>query len=244
MSRFLPPAAASHAGTIDLVIVLVHWLMLALFAGWSAYFLWVLWRFRQRRQPVADREGAKGRIALGVEVGVVVAEAALLVAIALPVWFARTSADTPDAGAIVVRVVAEQFVWNVHYPGADNEFGATSQTLVGPSNPIGLDRRSPAGRDDIVVQNQLHLPVGRAVFIQLSSKDVIHSFGIPAMRVKQDAVPGVLAPVHFTPIQEGRFDIVCSQLCGIAHFRMRGLITVESDNAFKAFLANEAALLQ
>jgi cytochrome c oxidase subunit 2 len=242
MSRFLPPAAAAHAGEIDLVVTLVHWLMLALFVGWGAYFLWVLVRFRERRQPVANHHGAKGRVALGVEIGVVAAEASLLVLMALPVWFARTSADTPPPDAVVLRVVAEQFVWNVHYPGADNAFGLTSVSRVTPSNPLGLDRDSPGGTDDVVVQNQLHLPVGRPIFIQLSSKDVIHSFGIPAMRVKQDAVPGVLATVHFTPIREGRFDLACSQLCGIAHFRMRAIVTVESESAFRTFLASEAAL--
>jgi cytochrome c oxidase subunit 2 len=242
MSRFLPPAASSHAADIDLVIALVHWLMLALFLGWGAYFLWVLFRFRQGRQPVADRGGAKGRVALGVEIGVVLAEAMLLLVLALPVWFSRTSAESPASNAVVVRVVAEQFVWNVHYPGPDGEFGATSASRISPSNPLGLDRASPEGKDDIAVQNQLHVPVGRPVFIQLTSKDVIHSFGIPAMRVKQDAVPGVLALVHFTPITTGRFDIACSQLCGIAHFRMRGIVTVETDEAFRAFLASEAAL--
>jgi cytochrome c oxidase subunit 2 len=242
MSRFLPPAASAHAPDIDLVITLVHVLMLALFAGWGAYFFWVLVRFRRGRQPIADPRGARGRVAFGVEVGVVVAEATLLVAIALPVWFARTTAESPDRNAVNVRVVAEQFVWNVHYPGPDGEFGTTSPSLVSPSNPLGLDRSSPGGRDDVALQNQLHLPVGRPVFIQLTSKDVIHSFGIPAMRVKQDAVPGVLAPVHFTPVTPGRFDIACSQLCGIAHFRMRGALTVETEDAFRAFLADEAAM--
>ena len=242
MSRWLPPAASAHAGEIDLVITLVHWLMLALFLGWGAYFLWVLFRFRQKRQPRASHEGAKGRFALGIEVGVVIAEVTLLVAIALPVWFARTSAEPPTGNATVIRVVAEQFVWNVHYPGADGQFGETRVALVSASNPLGLDRDSPGGRDDVVVQNQLHLPVGRPVMIQLSSKDVIHSFGVPAMRVKQDAVPGVLAPVQFTPVKTGRFDIACSQLCGLAHFRMRGALIVESDDAYRAFLASEAAL--
>ena len=242
MSGWLPPAASAHAGEIDLVITLVHGLMLALFLGWGAYFLWVLVRFRQKRQPQANHGGAKGRFALGVEVGVVVAEAALLVAIALPAWFARTSAEPPAGNATVVRVVAEQFVWNVHYPGADGEFGETRVALVSASNPLGLDRDSTGGKDDVVVQNQLHVPVGRPVTIQLSSKDVIHSFGVPAMRVKQDAVPGVLAPVQFTPVTTGRFDIACSQLCGLAHFRMRAALIVESDDAYRAFLAGEAAL--
>ena len=240
MSRFLPPAASGHAGEIDFVLTLVHILMLALFAGWATYFIWVLIRFRQRRQPRADAAGAAGRFAFWIEVGVVVAEAVLLVVFALPLWFKRTAAQPSDAGAIVVRVVAEQFAWNVHYPGPDGRFGATSIALVTPTNPIGLDRNSPGAKDDIVVLGQLHLPVGRQVIVQLSSKDVIHSFGVPAMRVKQDAIPGLFTPVWFVPTRTGEFDIACSQLCGLAHYRMRGIITVESDDAFRTFLAEAA----
>jgi cytochrome c oxidase subunit 2 len=175
-----------------------------------------------------------------VEVGVVIAEGVLLIGIALPVWFARTSAQ-PSAGALEVRVVAEQFVWNVHYPGADGEFGTTTLSKVDPINPLGLDRDSPAGRDDVVVQNQLHVPGGRPVVIYLSSKDVIHSFGVPAMRVKQDAIPGQRVLVTFTPVVEGTYDIACSQLCGLAHYRMRAALVVESREAFERFLVAERA---
>jgi cytochrome c oxidase subunit II len=93
-----------------------------------------------------------------------------------------------------------------------------------------------------VVINQLHVPIGRQVVIQLSSKDVIHSLGIPAMRIKQDAIPGVMATVWFTPILAGQFDIACSQLCGLGHYRMRGILTVESEDAFRQWLAQQAAL--
>ena len=84
--------------------------------------------------------------------------------------------------------------------------------------------------------------MNRPVIIQLTSKDVVHSFGVPAMRVKQDAVPGLRSPVWFTPIVEGEFEIACSQLCGLGHHRMRGVIKVESDDAYRKFLSDEAAL--
>jgi cytochrome c oxidase subunit II len=222
------------------VMVLVHGLMLVLFIGWSAYFVYVLIRFRSSRQPRADSAGATGRIASATEVGVVVVEAVLLVGFALPIWFEQTSPRPADPNAVVVRVVAEQFVWNVHYPGPDGRFGETSVSLVTATNPLGLDRASAFGKDDIVSLGQMHLPVNPPVIIQLSSKDVIHSFGVPAMRVKQDAIPGLLAPVWFTPIATGQFDIACSQLCGLAHYRMRGVITVESDGDFQKFLAAQA----
>jgi cytochrome c oxidase subunit 2 len=150
------------------------------------------------------------------------------------------SAAPAAPNAVVIRVVAEQFVWNVHYPGADGEFGPTSPALVTGDNPIGLDRSAPAGRDDIVLVNELHLPRSRQVVIQLSSKDVIHSFGVPAMRVKRDVIPGFPASVWFTPTMDGEFDVACSQLCGMAHYRMHAIVTVESEQAFRQFLAREA----
>jgi len=244
VSQLLPPSASAHAADVDAVLLFVHILMLVLAAGWGVYFAWVLIRFRRGRQPRASDATASGRVALSIETAVVIAEAALLVVIALPVWYARTSAQPTLRDAVAVRVVAEQFAWNVHYPGADGEFGTTRLALVSADNPIGLDRSSPRGRDDIVVINQVHLPIGRPAVVQLSSKDVIHSFGVPAMRLKQDAVPGLLSPIWFTPTRAGTYDIACSQLCGLAHFRMRGVMTVESDSAFQEFLRSEAALLQ
>ena len=251
IERWLPPQGSAHAAEIDLVLVMVHWLMLALFAGWAVYLTWVLIRFRARPgdgvgqpAPAGERQPLKGRPALWTEIGVVVAEGVLLVAIALPIWFRQTVPPaTPDPSAVVVRVVAEQFAWNMHYPGADGRFGETSAALISPANPVGLDRSSPNGADDLVTLNDLHLPINRPVVIQLSSKDVIHSFGVPAMRVKQDVTPGFLSPVWFTPTLAGRFDIACSQLCGLGHFRMKAIITVESEAGFQAFLAAEAALI-
>jgi cytochrome c oxidase subunit 2 len=241
---FSPPLGSSHAASVDYVMTLVHLLMLVLFVGWSAYFTFVLFRFRRARNPRANPDGARGRYALATEIGVVVAEAVLLVIFALPLWFDRTSAQPGTEGSLVIRVVAEQFAWNVHYPGADGQFGETKLSLITPTNPLGLDRQSPFGNDDIFLQNQLHLPVNRPVIIQLSSKDVIHSFGVPAMRVKQDANPGVTTPIWFTPTLAGEFDIACSQLCGLGHYRMRGVMTVESQEAFQKFLADEAAALR
>lgn len=242
ISRWLPPQASEHAADIDFVLTMVHWLMLVLLVGWGVYFVWVLIRFREGAKPAPP---ASGRWALWTEVGIVVAEGVLLVAIALPIWFRQTSAaPLSDPSAVVLRVVAEQFAWNIHYPGADGQFGETRIDLITPTNPVGLDRSSPFGADDLVTLDDMHLPLSRPVVIQLSSKDVIHSFGVPAMRVKTDVTPGLLSPVWFTPTLAGRFDIACSQLCGLGHFRMKAVITVESEAEYQAFLAAEAALLR
>lgn len=171
------------------------------------------------------------------EVGVLAAELVLLVGFAIPAWATRSTDLPPSNAATVVRVVAEQFAWNVHYPGADGQFGRTSAALVEPGNPLGLDRQSPYATDDVTTINQLAVPVDRPVIVQLSARDMIHSFGVPAMRVKQDAIPGMMIPVWFTPTLTGEFDIACSQLCGLAHYRMRGVVSVMTMPEFQTWLA-------
>jgi cytochrome c oxidase subunit 2 len=165
-----------------------------------------------------------------------VAEVVLLVAFAIPAWATRVADLPPESEATVVRVVGEQFAWNIHYPGPDGEFGSTNIKLVSPDNPLGLDRNSMHAADDITTINQLNLPVNRPVIVHLSSKDVIHSFGLPNFRVKQDAIPGMFTPVWFTPNRPGDYEIACSQLCGLGHYRMRGFVTIQSDEDFKKFL--------
>jgi len=252
----LPAAASTHAGDIDEMIVLVHWLMAILFVGWGLFFLYVLFRFRKGANPKASYTGAKGKISKGLEVAVAVIEVILLVFYAIPAWAKRVKAFPAETEATVVRVVGEQFAWNVHYPGPDGKFGRTDVKLVAPDNPLGLDRRDPDAKDDVTTINQLYLPVNRPVLIHLSSKDVIHSFGLYEMRVKQDAVPGMSIPVWFIPdtttdemrkkLNKPDFDyeITCSQLCGLGHFRMRGFVQVLSAADYQKWMADQEKELQ
>jgi len=237
----LPVEASAQAARIDLIVALVHWLMLAMFVGWTIFFVYVLVRFRRGAHPQARYEGASGRLARLAEIGVVAAEVILLVFFSIPTWSARVDAFPTEQQATVVRVVAEQFIWNIQYPGPDGVFGRTRRDLVGPDNPLGLDISDPAARDDVWTQNQLNLPVGRPVIVHLSSKDVIHSFGLPQMRVKQDAIPGVEQRLWFTPTRTGEWEIACSQLCGLGHYRMRGFYTIQTQADFNAWLASQPA---
>ncbi len=239
----MPIAASAHAGEVDQIMVLVHWLMLVLFVGWGLFFAYVLVRFRRGRNPKASYVGARGRAASVVEVGVLVAEIVLLAFFSIPFWSTNVDALPPEPESTVVRVVAEQFAWNVHYPGGDGRFGRTDITLVDPDNPLGLDRRDPAAQDDITTINLLNLPIGRPAIIYLSSKDVVHSLGMPQMRVKQDAIPGIVQPVWFTPTQTGRWEIACSQLCGLAHYRMKATYGILTGEQYEAWLKEEAAFL-
>ena len=245
----LPTLASSHGQEIDTIILLIHVVMLAAFVGWGIFFAVPLFRYRAGKHREADHRGLRTRAPL-VAVGLLtLVELVLLVGWSLPFWDTQVNALPDDEDAVVVRVVAQQFQWNVHYPGPDGVFGRSDPALVdAQSNLLGLDRDDPNGEDDITTLNQLHLPVGVEVIIYLSSKDVIHSFSLPEFRVKQDVIPGMRIPIHFKPTlttvkfreQVGdparNFEIACAQLCGLNHFTMKGFVTVETEDEFQAWL--------
>ena len=240
----MPVQASTHAAELDQMSVLVHWLMLIMFVGWAVFFVFVLFKFRKSANPKASYTGAKGKISKGTEIAVAIVEVVLLVFYAIPAWAKRVKAFPAESEAVVVRVIGEQFAWNIQYPGPDGKFGRTDISLVSPDNPIGIDRRDQAAKDDITTINQLNLPVDRPVLVHLSSKDVIHSFGLFEMRVKQDAIPGMQIPVWFIPNRIGEYEITCSQLCGLGHFRMRGFITIQSDADYKKWFDDQEKELQ
>jgi cytochrome c oxidase subunit II len=241
MLKFLgmPIQASAHAAEIDQMTVLVHWLMAVLFVGWGLFFVFVIFRFRRGANPRASYMGAKGKISKGLEVAIAVIEVVLLVFYAIPAWAKRVTRLPSESEAVVVRVIGEQFAWNIHYPGPDGRFGRTDIKKVTADNPLGLDRTDPNAKDDITTINQLVLPENRPVIVHLSSKDVIHSFGLIEMRVKQDAIPGMTMPVWFVPTRRGDYEIACSQLCGLGHFRMRGFVTIQSEAEFRKWLDDQ-----
>lgn len=141
------------------------------------------------------------------------------------------------ADAVLVEVTAQQFAWNVRYPGPDGKFGRTRADLVDTFelNFIGLDKTDPAAADDLIVaQNRLYLPEGRPVLVQLKSLDVIHSFFLPHFRVKQDAMPGMRVETWFVPEKAGDYELACAEHCGLGHYRMRGLVEVVPADEFEA----------
>ncbi len=237
----LPPLASSHGYEIDQMIYMVHGLMLVLFVGWGIFFIVALIKYNRRANPKASYEGVKGHASSYVEIAVVMAEVILLFCFSIPFWAKQVNAFPNRADAMEVRVVAEQFAWNVHYPGKDGKFGKTRAEKVDTqSNPIGLDLEDPNAKDDITNLNQLHIPVGHPVIIHLSSKDVIHSFALPIMRVKQDVLPGMSIQTWFTPTKTGNSEIACAQLCGIGHYRMKGFLTVHTDKDYQDWLSKQS----
>jgi len=249
----MPPDISAHGYAIDNMMGLVHWLMLALFLFWAPYFLYTLYRFRAKKQPRANYHGVTSKFSTYIEGGVLVAETILLVGFAFPIW-GQIKHDFPaESEATVVHIIAEQFAWNVHYPGPDGVFGKRSIDLIDTQiNPLGIDRENdPNAVDDVTTINELYLPVDKPVIVYLSSKDVIHSFGIPQLRIKQDVIPGLIIPVHFmatmttAELQQQLGDddydieIACAQLCGLSHYRMRGFVTVQTQAEFDTWMQGE-----
>ena len=239
----LPIQASEHAPEIDEMIILIHWLMAVLFFGWGTFYVYTLIRFRASANPKANYTGVTSHTSSYLEIGVAVIEAVLLIGFAVPAWAHRVNDIPPEEEATVVNVIGKQFEWISHYPGADGRFGRRDISLITPTNNIGLDRSDPAGADDIVSINQLNLPLNKPVIVYLSSQDVIHSFGIAEMRVKQDAVPGLQIPVWWVPNVLGQFEVNCSQLCGLGHYRMRGFVTIMEQDEYDAWLEEEASFL-
>ncbi len=238
----LTPVASAHGQEIDLLIYLVHALMLVLFIGWGIYFILVLFRFNKRKNPNANYLGIQSHTSSYIEIAVALFEAFLLIGFSIPFWAKQINTFPTRTDTMEIRIVAEQFAWNVHYPGPDGKFGKSDPKLFDKqSNPLALDRTDPTGKDDVVTINQLYLPIGRPVIIHLTSRDVIHSFGIPNMRVKQDVIPSLSIPLWFTPTRSGQYEIACAQLCGIGHYRMRGFVTVQSQADFDKWLSDQAA---
>jgi len=253
----LPALAATHGGQIDNLIGWIHVFMLILFVGWGGFFVYTLIRFRKSRHPVANYTGVTSSASKYSEIAVAVIEAILLVGFAIPIWAARVDRVPPESEALVVQVTAEQFAWNVRYAGPDGVFGRTDITMIdAQANPLGLDRSDPAAKDDVTTLNQLYLPVNKPIIVKLRAKDVIHSFGVPEFRVKQDAIPGFTIPVYFVPDvttaemrtrtgnPEFQYEIACAQLCGLGHYRMRGFVTVQTAEEFQTWMDAEQETLK
>jgi cytochrome c oxidase subunit 2 len=237
---WMPQLASIHGADIDrvfLVTLAISGILFVLLQGILAYFAFRYGdrggeRARYWIRPKLEKRFAlvAGIIIFGVDV--------TLFALGDSQWFKAWGPYPP--GTPVVEVMGEQFAWNFRYPGPDGVFGKTDASLISSTNSFGIDKTDPASADDVISINQLHLPEGKPVRLRIRSHDVIHSFFLPHQRVKQDAVPGMEIEIWFTPNRAGEYDIACSQLCGLGHYRMRGQLTVESEEAFGKWLQTAA----
>jgi cytochrome c oxidase subunit 2 len=238
----LPVLASQHGKDVDNLIIYVHWLMIVLFVGWLAYFAYTLFRFHRSRNPKADYIGVKSHASSYIEGAVALVEGILLVLVAVPLWAKAVGPNhfPAENESTVIQIVAQQFNWNARYPGKDGKFGRQDMHLVNSTNIFGVDYTDPSSKDDVPVLNEIHVVVNKPVIAYISSKDVIHSFKIIAMRVTQDAIPGMRVPIWFTPTAVGTYQINCAQLCGNSHSAMTGgSLVVQTQADFDKWLATK-----
>ena len=236
---WFPAGASAHAPAIDHQMMTAFWLLGGLFIAGQLLLAVFLFRYRSRRNAAYSRGSWKAE--LGWTLGIAI----------LFFWFnlsgerlwSAMRLHEPDSNALQVEVTGVQFQWYFRYKGADGKFGRTDAQRFAKSeegNPLGLDLNDPAAKDDIVATS-LVLPAGRDVELTLRAQDVVHSLFIPAMRFKQDAVPGMDVHAHFKPVQTGTYEIACSQLCGLGHYRMRAVARVVSEEEFTEWLRKKAS---
>lgn len=239
----MPVLASENGRMVDDLIIYVHWLMIALFIGWFAYFLIAIYKFSAKSNSKANYHGVRSHASSYLEVAVVVAEVILLVGVAIPLWAKASDVSKipKDANAVNIQIVAQQFAWNARFAGPDGVFGKQDMQHVTSDNVFGVLPDDANGKDDVQVLNEIHVPVNRPIICYISSKDVIHSFKIIALRVTQDAIPGMRIPTWFKATQEGRYQINCAQLCGNGHSSMSaGVLVVESEQDYEKWLASKA----
>lgn len=236
--NWLPPNGALRGVALDHLIgwnlSIVFWL----FAAAQVLFIVALVRRGSTRSSSGDAGRSTGAPYFFLHILPLLAITGLYLWMLVSshhLWMRRER--SVSAGAMQVEVTGVQFQWYFRYPGHDGIFGATKPNLVSApaGNPLGLDPGDPHAADD-VVSSIMMLPAGRPVNITLRTQDVIHGFFVPAMRLKQDAIPGMVGHLEFTPEIPGDYDILCSQVCGLGHYRMQARMRVLSPEQFQSWL--------
>jgi len=212
----LPDDYSTHGHKIDKLFYVILWVTGIVFVLTEVALVWFLFKYRRR-------DGRKAKYTHGstaVEAVWTVVPAVIILSMAFSsraLWKELKQDMPPDA--LNLKVVGEQFAWNVLYPGPDGMLDTA---------------------DDMLSLNIMHIPVHKPVVVTLTSKDVIHSFFLPEFRVKQDAVPGMTSQVWVEATQTGTFDIACAELCGLGHYRMKGYLMVDTPEDYESFLAELA----
>jgi cytochrome c oxidase subunit 2 len=229
----IPELASQHGGDVDKLIIYLHLLMIALFVGWLLYFAYALWRFRARTSPKADHLGVTNNASNWIEGAVALVEMVLLFGLAIPLWAKVVDEFPPEKDSTVLHIIASQFNWMGRYPGPDAQFGKQDMKLLSAENALGVDPSDAHSKDDFTTgRDDIRVPVNKPVIAKVTSMDVIHSFKIIALRVCQDATPGMIVPVHFIPNKTGAYVINCAQLCGVGHTTMKGTLHVVSQEDY------------
>lgn len=235
---WLPPLASEQGAQVDRLFTVVFSIISVVFILVQGALGLAVLRFGSRGEGHRAAFWHENR---RLEAAWTAIPAVILVALTVlggSIWLRVHSAPPPDAAA--VEVVAEQFGWRFHYPGPDGVLAPIDFTADTRATPLGIRRDGPGAADDFVTR-ELYLVVNRPVRLLIRSKDVIHSFYVPHFRFKQDAVPGRVTQVYFTPTRTGTFPIACAELCGVGHYVMASTLKVVTPEEYEAWVASQLA---
>jgi len=227
---------AADWGTIDLTINITFWVTGFVFIACNLFMAYCVWKFRAKEGHKAVYEPENHKLEAGLSIFTTIGVIAMLA----PGLFVWASFVTPPENAAEYEVLGQQWQWQFRYPGADGVLGTADTEFVSETNPFGINPNDPNGRDDVVVNDpDMHLPVKQPVKALLRSNDVLHNYTVAQFRVKMDLMPGLTSYLWFDPTEVGTYDILCEELCGIGHFIMRGSVTVDTQEDFDAWLAEQ-----
>ena len=232
---------ASNWSMVDFTVDITLWVTGFVFVSVNLFMAYSVLRYRHKKGAKANYEPENKKLETWLTLLTAVGVAAMLTP-GLFVW--RQFIQVPD-DAMVVEAIGQQWHWTYRYPGKDGRFGQVNAERISDDNPFGIDPEDPHGQDDVLVYNpEAHVPLGRPVKFLLRSKDVLHDFAVAQFRVKMDLVPGMQTFTWLTPTKIGRFEVLCEELCGIAHFAMRGAVVVEDPEDFNQWLAKQPTYAQ
>lgn len=224
---------ASNWAMIDFTIDITLWVTGAVFVAVNLFMAYCVIKFRHKKESRATYEPENKKLETWLTVLTAVGVAAMLT----PGLFVWAKFVTVPEEAHDVEAIGQQWHWTYRYPGEDGKFGEVHNSRITAENPFGINPDDPNGQDDVVVYHpEAHIPVDKPVRWLLRSKDVLHNFTVTEFRVKMDLVPGMQTYQWLTPTRTGRFEVLCEELCGIAHFAMRGAIVVDEPDDFDAWL--------
>lgn len=232
---------ASNWGSIDDTIVITVVITGIFFIAITIFIAIALIKFRHR-EPVSGGEHQAQYVPDNKKLemwltGITTVGICALLAPGLVVY--NDFVHVPEE-AKPLEVVAKQWMWSFRLPGADGKLGKSGISNLNQGNPFGIDLDDPNGQDDILIaSNEIHLEVDQPVKFLLRSLDVLHNFYVPQFRAKMDMVPGQLSYFWLTPITEGRYEVLCAEYCGVAHYNMRAYVVVDSKKDYQEWLADK-----
>ena len=243
-----PEPITDHARLVDDQFVLTCIVTGVIFILAHLALGYVVWKFRgQRSGPASYVHGSDRWELLWTAAATVLFVG--LTFMGYTMWaearFAEAWSAAPSEDRLVVEVTGQQFVWNMRYAGRDGKFGPLDVNQIDDTlgNPLGVDRSHADGKDDVMVP-RMAVPVNKEIEVVLRSKDVLHNFFIPELRIKLDTVPGLVGRLRFKPDKVGTYEIVCSELCGLGHYKMRSYLDVMEPAKYDAWLEEQYSFLE